>query len=122
MSEGLWAGFEIEDGKSIPHISGRVACEEDVKTEKAVFFLEEPGEIGARPYDITLPHCGIWTDEDTGNEIPIVLIQAEQADDRIYVGFRFLGGGNGMGLLSEIELLDRPDNRFISETALNGKP
>lgn len=115
MSEELWDAFDVRDWQTIPHMSGRVAIEEDVISGRAVFYLQNPDELGARPHELTLPHCGILNDEDTGEALPVVLIQVEEADDKIYVGYRSPSGGNGLCFLPEIDLLDRPDYRFGAE-------
>jgi hypothetical protein len=116
MSENLWAEVDIEHWQSVPHISGRVASEDDVEQGRAVFYLGNPDEIGAHSYDqISLPHCATLADEVSGERIPVLVIQVEKAEDRIYVGYRFLGGGNGVCLLSELELVDGPDDRFVRD-------
>jgi hypothetical protein len=112
MSDELWGEIDIQHWRGVPHISGRVASEEDVQSGRAVFYLGNPDEIGAQAYAIDLPQCAIITDEESGEQIPVIVIQSEQADDMIYVGYRYLGGGNGMCTLPEIELLSEPDDRF----------
>ena len=114
MSDELWGEIDIQHWRDIPHISGRVASEEDVEAGRAVFYLGNPDEIGVQSYDVSLPPCAIFTDEESGEDIPVIIIQAEQAEDMINVGYRFLDGGNGMCTLPEIELLDEPDDRFTA--------
>jgi hypothetical protein len=112
MDDELWGPVDPDKWRRIATTSGTLATEEDVKAGCAVFYLENPDEIGAEPYEVNLPHCGVLTDDESGKEIPVIVIQAEQAEDMIYVGYRFLGGGNEVCTLSEIELLNEPDPRF----------
>jgi hypothetical protein len=60
-----------------------------------------------------LPRCAILLNEETNKEIPIIIIQAEQFEDKIYIGFRFMKGGNGICTVDEIALLDEPNERFF---------
>ena len=114
MSDRLWGEVDIQHWRNTPSLSGRIALEEDVEAGRAVFYLGNPDEIGARPYDVGVPRCAMLTDEETGKGIPVIVVQAEQAEDMIYVGYRFLDGGNGMCTLPEIELLGEPDARFTA--------
>lgn len=102
MSGGLWGAFDVRDWMNIPSISGRIAEKVDVEAGCAVFYFENPEELRLGPYDLGLPHCGLLTDEETDETDLVVLIQAEQADDRIYVGYRLPNGGNGMCFLYEV--------------------
>ncbi len=74
-----------------------------------MFFLQNAEEIGAKPIGMHLPCCAILKEE---GESPVVLIQAEEAGAKKYVGYRSLGGGNGICALEELELLSGPDARF----------
>ena len=40
------------------------------------------------------------------------MIQAEKFQGQDLIGYRFLDGGNGIGLLSEFTILSGPDKRF----------
>lgn len=112
MVMDLWGPISIENWRNTPSISGRVAREADVVVGQAVYFLNEPHKINARPLDVGVPRCAILTDEESGEQIPVIIIQVEQADDKVYVGYRPLKGGNGICTEKEIELLDGPDERF----------
>jgi hypothetical protein len=112
MTDELWGEIDLQHWRDVPFISGRVALEEDVQAGRAVFYLGNADEIGAQAYDIDLPRCAILTDEESGEVLPVIVIQVEQAEDVIYVGYRLLDGGNGMCTLPEVELLDEPDDRF----------
>jgi hypothetical protein len=106
----LWGPLDIVRWTEVPTLAGRVAIERDVKEGRAVFYLQNAEEIGAKPIDMHLPCCAILKEKD--REIPVVLIQAEQADAKKYVGYRDLVGGNGICTLEELELLSGPDARF----------
>ncbi len=112
MVDDLWGTIPIENWRDTPSISGRVAREEDRLAGRAVYYLENAEEMSAQALDINVPRCAILTDEDSGELIPVIIIQVEQADDRVYVGYRSLDGGNGICTEKEIELLDEPDERF----------
>jgi len=114
MTDHLWGPIKLESWKGIQCISGRVAREEDVAAGRAVFFLEDPEMINAQALEVDVPRCAILTDEESGEELPVVIIQVEQADDKVYVGYRPLDGGNGICTEKEIALLDEPDERFKS--------
>jgi hypothetical protein len=112
MTDTLWGPIVIENWKDTPSISGHVAREEDVVAGRAVYFLKDPEMISAHALEVNVPRCAILTDEESGEELPVVIIQVEQAEDRVYVGYRPLDGGNGICTDKEIELLDEPDARF----------
>lgn len=108
-----WGAIDINRWREVPCLTGSVATEDDVRVGRAAFYLQSPDEIGAGFEDIGLPHCAIWTDEHQ-QRIPVVIIQSERAGDKHYVGFRFLNGGNGVGLRFEFHLLDVPNEIFQS--------
>lgn len=109
-ADPLWGALDIEKWQDTPCLRGRVANEQDVREGRAVFYLENPAEIGAFPEELGLPRCAILVDEDL--QLPVVVIQAESAGQMHYIGYRNLKGGNGMGLLSDFQLLEEPDERF----------
>jgi len=114
MSEEPWGEIDIQQWQTLPHVTSRLASEADVKDGRAVFYLGNADQIVTAPYDVGLPHCALLVDEESGEKIPVIIVQAERAGEVILVGYRFLTGGNGMCTLSEIELLDEPDNTFHS--------
>jgi len=69
---------------------------------------------GAVHVDIGLPHCAIVHAERA--EIPAVVIQSECADDKHYIGYCPISGGNGLCVLSEVELRWEPDATFHQQT------
>ncbi|HET7626115.1 MAG TPA: hypothetical protein VFM25_12700 [Verrucomicrobiae bacterium] len=105
----LWGPINADHWQETPCIRGRVAMEQDVKDGRAVFYIQNAEETGVVPVDIGLPHCATFTED--GQSIPVVIIQSEQADVHT-VGYRPLRGGNGICTINEVELLERPDERF----------
>ena len=107
----LWGPVDCDRWQEIPCLIGRFATEYDVRAGRAVFFLGTPEEIGVRFADIGLPHCAVLTNDD-GEQVPVIIIQSEQAGDKHYVGYRSLEGGNGVAFRQEVQLLDAPDELF----------
>ncbi len=110
----LWGQIDVERWRETPCLRGRIAVEQDVKDGRAVFYLGNAAEIGAAPVDIGLPHCCVVHADDI--HVPAIVIQSEHAEPKHYIGYRPIRGGNGMCLLSEVELLDEPDERFHHQT------
>lgn len=107
----LWGAVDVARWRDTPCLRGRVAEEQDVKDGRATFYLGNAQEIGARFEDIGLPHCAIFTDEDR-RCYPVVIIQSERADPKHYIGYRFITGGNGVGVAPQFQLLDEPNELF----------
>ena len=76
----------------------------------AVFYIENSDDI--KPIKIDLPKCALHIDHETKKETPVILIQAEKSQGQELIGYRFINGGNGVALLPEFKLLDRPDEKF----------
>ncbi|RTR37980.1 hypothetical protein EKG38_15555 [Shewanella canadensis] len=106
----MWESFTPEEWENLPFISGRVATEEDVENGNAVFYIP----YGSVACDAALPTCVIQIDEETYERTPAVVIQAEQAGELVYLGLRYLDGGNGMCELDEVELLESPNEEFTT--------
>jgi len=109
MKTNLWGPILTRDWKQVAHLSGRTANETDVIEGRAVFYVN--GE--AKPHQMDLPCCAIQVDEETGKEIPVIVIQAEDANGDCILGLRYLTGGNGICSLKELCLLEGPDDRFV---------
>lgn len=91
---------------NIGHIKGRVATEDDVNKGNAVFILESEGQSIGNPIDIELPQYGFMIDEDTKEKTACVIIQAEWADDKKYLGaYDFKTEQFMMGFHSDFVLL-----------------
>lgn len=111
----LWGNINIQDWQNTPCISKRIAVEDDVKAGRAVFYLQDPEEIGAEPIAFELPSCAILFDEETDEELPVIVIQAEEAEEKTYIGYRPLNGGNGICTLAEVKLLSEPTKEFFQD-------
>jgi hypothetical protein len=112
----LWGAINISNWQETPCIVGRVATEGDATKGFAVFFMAPSENQTVSPIDIRIPRCAILHEEDAST--PVVVVQAElgwngEAESRL-IGYRQLGGGNGICMFDEVELLDGPDERFFS--------
>ncbi|MGB2741685.1 MAG: hypothetical protein WBC60_14145 [Cognaticolwellia sp.] len=106
----MWNSFSPEEWESLPSISGIVATEEDVESGIAVFYIPD----GSAACDAVLPTCVIHIDEETNERTPAVAIQAEQVGELVYLGIRYIDGGNGVCELDEVELLESPNEEFAT--------
>jgi len=106
----LWGAVEVEKWQQTPCLRGRVAVEQDVKDGRAVFYLRNADKTGAVHVDIGLPHCAVLSAD--GQRIPVVIIQSERVGEKHYIGYRPVSGGNGICLLFEVQLLEKPDETF----------
>ncbi|HWZ94937.1 MAG TPA: hypothetical protein VNW30_07065 [Opitutaceae bacterium] len=107
----LWGPVDMKHWKTTPCVSGRLATEQDVREERATFYLSgDRSEL--KPILIPLPACAIHHEEKEKRATPVILIQAEETPKIKTVGFRYLGGGNGVCTLAELEILKEPDGRF----------
>ena len=104
----MWDEIDLSKWKEVPSISGRAATEDDVEKGMAVFSIPS----GSEPYDVELPLCAIQIDEESNKRTPCIAIQIEQADDGVFVGVRYLNGGNGVGSVNEFELFTEPNAEF----------
>jgi len=96
----LWGPITASEWRSVPCTVGRPPSEADVAAGSAVFYVQ--GDSAAAP--MRLPSCAIQSLED-GSEQPVVIIQAELAQDGIVFGVRPLSGGNGVCTAAEVRLL-----------------
>src|ERR1051326_3920713 len=101
--------IDIAHWRETPCLIGRAATQEDVGAGRAVFAA--PG-ARSQPIDLKLPRCAIHNDQQTGKKTPVIVLQAEDSRGIKTIGYRFLNGAEGVCLLSELELLDGPDERF----------
>ena len=107
----LWGPLDAGNWRSTPAIESRTATEADIRAGVAVFYMPS----GSTPHPIQLPICAIHRDAETGKATPIVVIQAEAAGDKVFIGARPLEGGNMVAFLSEMELVVEPDERFFNK-------
>ncbi len=96
------------DLSSFCYVKGRSATEEDINAGCAVFMLQsEDGQLNGRPMDIDIPQYAIHINEESGEETPGVIIQAEEAAHGPQaIGFVPLNSSEfQVGLLQEFRLL-----------------
>ena len=101
-NDNIWGEIQIEDISQIPHVKNRIAIDQDVIDGRAVFYIPNPSD--SIPIDIPIPSLGYQIDNETGNWLRVVIIQAENIDGEQLVGVRYIEGGNGVCSLSEIEI------------------
>jgi hypothetical protein len=107
----LWGPIDMRTWKQVPCVTSRVVTQKDIDEGRAVFRIDgPPGAV--KPIELGLPRCAIWHDQKTKKDVPVVVVQAEEAGKIQAAGIRFLGGGNVACLLSELTLLEGPDERF----------
>src|SRR5262249_16462290 len=106
--------MEIDRWEMTPHLSGRLATKQDVVEGRAVFHLSDAEEIGASPYDLKLPACAILTDEETDQQTPLIITEAEDFEDGVFGGFGCLTGESGVGFIRDVEFLNAPEGRFLN--------
>lgn len=87
-------------------VSGRSATSTDVDTGCAAFLINVKGKAAGTPIKLDIPQYALHVDEATGNETPVILIQAEENGDIKAVGYKELGTDQlGAALLREVRLL-----------------
>ncbi len=115
MSNELWGPIDIRAWRAVPHIVGRVATEADVRAGSAAFFTPVgPQDISNTPHHMSLPALALLRTDDGPRSIPVIIIQAEEGPRGVIVGYRSLEGGNGVCLLSELDLLAENDPRLLA--------
>lgn len=104
----MWDEINLDNWEDVPSISGRVATEEDIANGIAVFAIPS----GSQAYNVKLPLCAVQIDSETNERVPCIAIQIEEADNGIFIGVRYLNGGNGVVTSEEIELYEQPNEDF----------
>jgi hypothetical protein len=112
MEDFEWGTIDRKQWRSVPHISGALATEADIKAGRAVFYLGNAEEAPATPGQLQLPALALWRDADLGDAVlAVVVIQVELGAEE-FAGIRFLEGGNGVCLLRELEIVAEDDPRW----------
>ena len=96
----MWGRIDLEHWRETPSLSGRPATESDIKNGIAVFAIPS----GSSACDVKLPLCAVHIDQASGHRTPCIAIQVEEAPNGVFVGVRYLEGGNGIGTIEEFEL------------------
>ncbi len=104
----MWDEIDLAKWKDVPCIRRRAATESDIAKGIAVFAIPS----GSEPYEIDLPLCAIQINEGSGERVPCIAIQVEKAENGVFIGVRYLNGGNGVGAESEFELFTEPTAEF----------
>ncbi len=136
--EALWPPIDPSTWQSIPCTTGRVATEDDVGQQRALFVLDytgtdakptgityvsqygqmihEPGDQPGTvtPIDIPLPRCALLH-EDENERHPAIAIQAERSPSSTRVGLRLIRGGWLVRPMKQVEFLDGPTEAFFDE-------
>lgn len=87
-------------------VSGRSATSADVDSGCAAFLIHVKGQAAGTPIKLDIPQYAMHVDEATGNETPVILIQAEENGEIKAVGYRELGTDQlGAAQLREVRLL-----------------
>lgn len=121
--------IDLANWRAVPCVHGRIATRLDSEEGRAAFFIprsdadyantdteaEFAEEVQAIPLGI--PRCAVLNSD--GEEVPVILIQAEVTlhhgvENRL-AGYRGLDGSIGLCMLSELTLLEGPDERFFTE-------
>jgi hypothetical protein len=91
------------DLKTVGHIKGRLATEEDIKAGNAVFVLQSDAD----PLNIEVPQYALHLNKASKTETPGVIIQGEEtAQGQKIIGFLPLGSSKFLAaLFHEFELL-----------------
>ncbi|QQS42111.1 MAG: hypothetical protein IPM63_03975 [Acidobacteriota bacterium] len=89
------------------YLSDRTATVEDIDNGVAVFALQDDqGHYEGELVDITIPQYAFHIDEDTKEESPVIIVQAETNGEFIAIGYRYvIDGSLGVGLQHEFEFL-----------------
>ena len=105
----MWDKIELSNWAKTPCITGRPATENDISNGIAVFCIPN----GSNPYPVNLPLFAVQIDKETKERTPCIAIQIEQADNGVFIGVRYLTGGNGVGTADEFELYEEPTEEFV---------
>ena len=90
--------------KATPCVTGRIAKEEDVRNENAVFVIENTDVEFHKAYDMELSKLA-KLHSDEGSEY-VVVIQIEECVQGVIVGYKNADGKFGAGLFHEFEFLE----------------
>ncbi|MCW7475587.1 hypothetical protein [Leptospira levettii] len=87
-------------------ISGRIATEKDIDDGIAVFSLKLDGKYVGKPMDIDIPQYAIHIDNETKEETPCVVIQAEISElDELIGCVNIKDNSHLVGMKNEFNLL-----------------
>jgi len=84
-------------------IVGHAATQADVDAGNAAFVAAVNGVSIGVPIKITIPQYAYY--KENGKKLPVVVIQAEEAQGQKLVGARQANGQDVVGLITDFELL-----------------
>ncbi len=84
-------------------IVGRAATQADVKARRAVFVAGQGNTIVGKPLPLKIPQYA-WLKQGQ-TKVPVIIVQAEEANGLRIVGARFLNGEDVIGGANDFELL-----------------
>jgi hypothetical protein len=99
VPDAIWGPPDVSSWQELPHVAGRLATESDVKLGHAVLFIARENGLPpvARPNPMALPRCAVLRPESPeSHPLAVIVIQAEEVDTKVLVGYRPLAGGNGI--------------------------
>jgi hypothetical protein len=101
------AGTRWPDLPQAGFVVGRVATPADVKAGRAAFFLlDKNGRTISKPASVVIPQYGLHV--TGGAEVPVIIIQAEDAPMGTTIGYKYVGQEKlGVCLLAEVKLLGK---------------
>ncbi len=100
----LWGPLELVDWHKTPHIKNDIATEQDVKDGRAVFYIDKGKDH--KILDIKIPSVAYQIDNKTKARTLVIVIQGEKVGKEEIVGIRYLDGGNGVCMLSELDFTE----------------
>lgn len=113
-----YKSINLAHWKDTPAFSDRLATANDVRQGKAIFATQGANR---EVYKIKLPCCAILRNKETGERLPVIVVQAETVKDNITVGIKHLSGEPFVCLFSELELLEEPNEIFFMEQEMKNR-
>lgn len=110
----------IANWKDVPVVNGRMPTLEETQSGAALIYVDPNEYPGAKVLGISMPKLATFNNQNSGKDDLIIVFQAFRIDADSIVGFRFLNGGNGTALISDVKFLSDeeiakiPASRFVS--------
>jgi len=101
----------LENWKDIPVFTGRLATLNDLEEKKAIFCSIEARE---KLCDLDLPFCAIFKGSRNMKKGPVVVVQAEFANNEVMIGAIRMNGKSLVCAFSELEIVNDPGIDFFS--------
>ena len=111
---------DIANWKNVPVINGRMPTLEETMNGSSLIYVDPAEYPTATVLGLTMPKLATFNNPNSGREDVIIVIQAFSIDADSIVGFRFLNGGNGTALISDVKFLSEdaiskiPASRFVA--------